>query len=85
MNKEAHLQALENELAGYIRRGLIERARQVQQELFRLGRPTVVLPAEDVPSKSESTPTPPATTAQASASASKTKPDTKTLSKRKKL
>lgn len=57
MNNEALIQALELELVGYIRRGLTDRARQVQQELLRLGRPTVIFPAADVPSKSESTST----------------------------
>jgi hypothetical protein len=84
MNNEALIQALELELAGYIRRGLTDRARQVQQELLRLGRPTVSLPAEDVPFKSESTPTPPATSVQKPPSASQTKPETKTPSRRKK-
>jgi hypothetical protein len=84
MNNEALIQALELELAGYIRRGLTDRARQVQQELLRLGRSTVSLPAENVPSKSESTPTPPATSAQKPPTASKPKPETKTPSRRKK-
>jgi hypothetical protein len=84
MNNEAHLQALETELAGYIRRGLTDRARQVQQELLRLGRPTVTLPAVDVPSESGSTPTTPATSVQKPPTASKTKPETKTPTKRKK-
>jgi hypothetical protein len=84
MKNEALLQALETELAGYIRRGLTDRARQVQQELLRLGRPTVILPAVDVPSKSGSTPTPPATSVQKPSTASKTKPEAKTPTKRKK-
>ena len=84
MNNEAVLQALEAELAGYIRRGLTDRARQVQQELLRLGRPTVILPAVDVPSKSGSTPTTPATSVQKPPTASKTKPEAKTPAKRKK-
>jgi hypothetical protein len=84
MNNEALIQALEEELTGYIRRGLTDRARQVQQELLRLGRPTVTFPAVDVPSKSESTTTPPATSVQKPPNASKTKPETKTPSRRKK-
>ena len=84
MNNEALIQALELELAGYIRRGLTDRARQVQQELLRLGRPTVTFAAQDVPFKSESTPTTPATSVQKPPSASKTKPETKTPSRRKK-
>jgi hypothetical protein len=84
MNNEALIHALETELAAYIRRGLTDRARQVQQELLRLGRSTVLLPAENVPSKSESTPTPPATSVQKPPSASQTKPETKTPSRRKK-
>ena len=84
MNNEALIQALEEELTGYIRRGLTDRARQVQQELLRLGRPTVTFPAEVVPSKSESTTTPPATSVHKPPSASKTKPETKTPSRRKK-
>lgn len=85
MNLEAHLQALETELAGYIRHGRTDRAKQVEQELIRLGRPAAITSAVVVPSKSESTPTTPARSAHKHPSASKTKPDTKTPDKKRRL
>lgn len=85
MELKAHIQALENELADYVRHGKTDRAKQVEQELLRLGRPAAITPAVVVPSKSESTPTTPARSTQKHPSASKAKPDTKTPDKKRRL
>lgn len=64
MNHDAIIAALEHELAGYIRRGLKERAKLVEQELARLGRSTGATPREIVPAEPDGTPTTPATRAR---------------------
>ena len=57
MNIDALIHAYEEELRGYIRRGLTERAKLVEAELRRLGRSDGVTPLEDVPAEPMSTPT----------------------------
>lgn len=59
MDTKALLDALEKELAGYIRRGLSERAESVRAELHRLGGSAGATPPEIVPSEPVSTPTEP--------------------------
>lgn len=61
MNKDALIHALEQELAGYVRRGLAERAKAVEAELIRLGFSLVVTPSEVVQAEPDSTPQKPAT------------------------
>lgn len=56
MNKDALIHALEQELAGYVRRGLAERAKAVEAELIRLGFSLVVTPSEVVQAEPDSTP-----------------------------
>lgn len=51
---QAQIAALEQELAGYIRRGLHDRAEQVRQEVRRLGG-SVTTSAETVPTESVGT------------------------------
>lgn len=58
MNIDAIIAALEAELAGYIRKGMKERAALVEEELRRLGRSPGATPREDVPAEPTSTPTP---------------------------
>ena len=60
MDRDRIIAALEQELAGYVRRGLADRADQVRQELRRLGSsvPTI---AETVPPEPASTPQKPTT------------------------
>lgn len=55
MDRDRLIAALEQELAGYLRRGLPDRADQVREELRRLGGsvPTI---AETVPTEPASTP-----------------------------
>lgn len=64
MTIDAIIAALEHELAGYIRRGLKDRAALVEQELARLGRSPGATPSEVVPAEPGSTPTKPATRAR---------------------
>jgi hypothetical protein len=56
MNLAPIIEALEKELAGYARRGLAARAKQVETELRRLGWSPGVTPSDDVPTESASTP-----------------------------
>ena len=56
MNLEPIIEALEVELAGYVRRGLAARAKQVETELRRLGWSPGATPRDVVPSESVSTP-----------------------------
>ncbi len=56
MNLETIIEALEKELAGYARRGLAARAKQVETELRRLGWSPDSTPSDNVPSESASTP-----------------------------
>jgi hypothetical protein len=60
MDRDRLIAALEQELAGYLRRGLPDRADQVREELRRLGGsvPTI---AETVPTEPASTPQKPTT------------------------
>ncbi len=58
MNIDALIAAYERELAGYRRRGLPARAKLVEEELRRLGRPTGATPRGDVPAEPASTSTP---------------------------
>jgi hypothetical protein len=60
MNTDALIAALRAELAGYIRRGLAERAKAVEAELARLGFSAGATPSEVVQPESGSTPTTPA-------------------------
>ncbi|CAB5218954.1 hypothetical protein UFOVP227_14 [uncultured Caudovirales phage] len=69
MNLESIIEALEKELAGYARRGLAARAKQVETELRRLGWSPGATPSDVVPSESASTPH--ETPAKASRKASK--------------
>lgn len=64
--------ALEQELAGYVRRGLSDRADQVRQELLRLGSSVATI-AETVPAEPEGIPSPEAAT-DAERPAAKRKP-----------
>lgn len=64
MNHDAIIAALEKELAGYIRRGLKDRATLVEQELARLGRSPGATPSEVVPAEPGGTPIKPATRAR---------------------
>jgi hypothetical protein len=83
MNNQAQIQALETELAGYVRRGLSERAHQVQQELIRLGRPMDTPFVADVPSESDGTPTKPATRVRTAPEPSKPEPPAKATAKKR--
>lgn len=56
MNTDSLIEALERELAGYIRRGLDQRAESVRAELRRLGRSPGATPREDVPVEPAETP-----------------------------
>jgi hypothetical protein len=56
MNIDALIRAYEEELRGYIRRGLTERAQLVEAELRRLGHSPGVTPREDVLTEPMSTP-----------------------------
>ena len=56
MDHDALIAALETELAGYIRRGLGDRADAVRAELARLGRSPGATPREAVPSEPGGTP-----------------------------
>lgn len=58
MNTDALIAAYERELAGYRRRGLADRAKLVEEELRRLGRPPGDTPRGDVPTGPASTFTP---------------------------
>lgn len=78
MNKDALIHALEQELAGYIRRGLTERAKAVEQELRRLGFSQVVTSSEVVQSEPDSTPQKPATRVRKPAETPKESPAPKT-------
>lgn len=49
MDKAALIAALEQELARYLRRGLTDRAEQVQQEIVRHGGPPGATPRGTVP------------------------------------
>lgn len=60
MITDALIAALRAELAGYLRRGLAERAKAVEAELARLGFSAGATPPEVVQSESGSTPTIPA-------------------------
>jgi hypothetical protein len=57
MNIDALIAAYEHELAGYRRRGLVDRAKLVETELRRLGHSDRVIPSEDVLTEPASTPT----------------------------
>ena len=54
MDRDRIIAALEQELAGYLRRGLPDRAEQVRQELRRLGSSVATI-AETVPPEPAST------------------------------
>ena len=56
MNIETLIEALEKELAGYVRRGLAQRAKDVETELRRLGWSPNATAGDVVPSESASTP-----------------------------
>ncbi len=57
MNIDALIHAYKEELSGYRRRGLTERAKLVEAELRRLGHSDRVIPSEDVLTEPTSTPT----------------------------
>ena len=57
MNNDAQIAALQHELNGYIRRGMTDCAKGVQEVLTRLGCSTATPPPEIVPSESGGTPT----------------------------
>jgi hypothetical protein len=84
MDTDTLIRALETELAGYIRRGLNDRANLVRKELIRLGRPTDIPPAVDVPFESDSTPTIPATRARKAPQPPKVEPVAKMPEKKTK-
>jgi len=67
MNPDALIQAYQQELAGYVRRGLKERAKAVETELARLGCLTSSPLVEIVPIEPDSTPTPPPAAAKKTA------------------
>lgn len=56
-NIDALINAYQAELQGYIRRGLTDRAKLVEEELRRLGHLPGVTPREDVLAEPASTPT----------------------------
>lgn len=58
MNNQTLIDALERELAGYIRRGLTARADAVRHELHRLGSSKDVTVSEVVPPEPVGTPKP---------------------------
>ena len=60
MDRDRIIAALEQELAGYLRRGLPDRAEQVRQELRRLGSSDATI-AETVPTGPAGTPQKPTT------------------------
>ena len=60
MDRDRIIAALEQELAGYLRRGLPDRAEQVRQELRRLGSSDATI-AETVPTGRAGTPQTPTT------------------------
>jgi hypothetical protein len=57
MNIDALIAAYKHELAGYRRRGLVNRAKLVEAELRRLGYSEDAKPLEDVLTEPTSTPT----------------------------
>lgn len=71
MTNDALIAALEKELAGYIRRGLADRAALVRKELDRLGCPTESPSIEVVPVEPVGTSQKPARRATKPAEASK--------------
>lgn len=72
MNHDALVNALRQELAGYVRRGLPDRAKGVEEELRRLGCLTeATSPVEIVPSEPASTPPKPSTRVRKPAEAPK--------------
>ena len=56
MNLESIIEALEKELAGYVRRGLATRAKAVETELRRLGWSPGATPSGTVSTEPASTP-----------------------------
>jgi len=56
MNIDALIAAYQHELDGYRRRGLVDRAKLVEEELRRLGHPLGDTPRGDVLAESSSTP-----------------------------
>lgn len=70
MDHSTEIAALERELAGYVLRGLTDRAEQVRQALRRLGGSTSTS-AETVPAEAASTPTKPSKAARKPSKASK--------------
>jgi hypothetical protein len=84
MNNDALIAALRHELDGYIRRGMKDRAKGVQEVLTRLGCSTATPPPEIVPSESGGTPTTPTASVQKPAQRSKAVQAPKTPGNKKK-
>ena len=84
MNIDALIRAYEEELRGYIRRGLTERAQLVEAELRRLGHSPGVTPREDVLTEPASTPQPAPDAPEEAQTVAKTAPAPKRPTTRKK-
>jgi hypothetical protein len=84
MNNDALIAALRHELDGYIRRGMAERAKAVQEVLAQLGCSLATPPAEIVPSELGGTPSTPTTRVRKPAQPAKAPEAPKTPEKKKK-
>jgi hypothetical protein len=84
MNNDALIAALRHELDGYLRRGMKDRAKGVQEVLARLGCSTTAMPPEIVPSESGGTPTTPSVSVEKPAERSKPLRAPKTPANKKK-
>lgn len=84
MNHDALIAAYEAELRGYIRRGLKDRAKLVEEELRRLGHSPGVTPREDVLTEPASTPQPAPDAPEEAETVAKTTPAPKRPTTRKK-
>lgn len=83
MDNAALISALQAELAGYVRRGLKDRAKAVEQELRRLGSSSAVAAVEAVPAEAASTPQNATRSVRKPSKASKPVAGTKTAKKGK--
>lgn len=84
MNHDALIAAYEAELHGYIRRGLQDRAKLVEEELRRLGHSPGATPREDVLTEPASTPQPAPDAPEEAQTVAKTAPAPKRPTTRKK-
>lgn len=84
MNIDALIHAYKKELAGYLSRGLTERAKLVEAELRRLGHSLDEKPREDVLAEPASTSPTPLEAAQSAPEPAKERPAPKRPTTRKK-